>query len=135
MESDSKGRRLGTQRNQIYPNFTPCLLLVRISFRLYLDFMAESKAQFISYNPCFWRSITALLKKNSTSSSTTTLSIVWAIAEQGGGVKRRIPVTDTTWQASATGNFVVLFNFYSFLQQHIKLSHSSSTNLSVLSPL
>ena len=62
------------------PNFTPCLLLIRISFRLYLDFMAESKAQFISYNPCFWRSITALLKKSSTSSSTTTLSIVWAMS-------------------------------------------------------
>ena len=80
MESNSKGRRLGTQRNQIYPNFTPCLLLIRISFRLYLDFMAESKAQFISYNPCFWRSITALQKKSSTPSSTTTLSIVWAMS-------------------------------------------------------
>jgi len=53
---------------------------------------------------------------SSTSSSTTTLRIVWAIAEQGREVKRRIPVADTTWQASATGNFVVLFNFYSFLQ-------------------
>lgn len=47
MESDSKGRRFGTQRDQVYPNFTLSLPLIRVSFGLYLDFIAGSKAQFM----------------------------------------------------------------------------------------
>ena len=44
MESDLKGRRFGTQRDKVYPNFTPGLPLIRVSFGLYLDFIARSKA-------------------------------------------------------------------------------------------
>lgn len=50
MESDSKERRFETQRDQVYPNFTPGLPLIQVSFGLYLDFIDESKAQLISLN-------------------------------------------------------------------------------------